>query len=105
MSTENLKAVFPNYAPISEALTCPPDTGFGYESWAIKERAKIYTSLDRSGNVWGVQNPNAWKRIYKDGQLILQRPKPNLIMKAADFKKACGGSYERKKKFDDFGDF
>ena len=104
MSIENLKALFPQYPPISEAKPCPEDSNF--ESWAIRERNIIYTSIDRGGNVWGIQSPYAWKRIVnKDGQSIFQRPKPNLIMKAADFKKATGGGYERKKKYDDFGEF
>jgi hypothetical protein len=99
---ENLKLHFPNMIPVAEAPSCPAHQDW-YE-WASFERSKQYSALDSKGNVWSVQNPNAWKRTTdSQGHVVLQRQAPDLVMKASDYKALSGGSsYERKKKtFDD----
>jgi hypothetical protein len=95
---ENLKVAFPHMPLASEAPSCP--AGADFESWAIREREIDYVAMDSKGNVWSIQNPNAWKRkTGSNGEQILIRRTPNLVMKASDFR-AMTGEVRSKKKYE-----
>jgi hypothetical protein len=58
--------LIPSYRPTEE-----------FKEWLQFERPKRYRSIDHSGNIFLIQNPEAWNwRVLKDHSILFIRAKP-----------------------------